>query len=62
VSCPRCRNAISDGFYCIRCGYVPTYAEPITEQIEQNTDTSISTREHCINNAGDVCADVEARI
>jgi hypothetical protein len=24
MSCPRCESHITDGFYCVRCGYVPT--------------------------------------
>ncbi len=24
MNCPRCKCHIADGFYCIRCGYVPT--------------------------------------
>ena len=38
MSCPRCESPISEGFYCIRCGYVPTGIEPI----EQKTDTKAS--------------------
>lgn len=39
MSCPRCESHIAEGFYCIRCGYVPTGIEPI----EQKTDTNAST-------------------
>lgn len=29
VNCPRCHSPIADGFYCIRCGYVPSHGEPL---------------------------------
>jgi hypothetical protein len=29
VNCPRCHNHIAEGFYCIRCGYVPARNEAL---------------------------------
>jgi hypothetical protein len=33
MNCPRCECHIADGFYCIRCGYVPT-------EIDARTNTN----------------------
>jgi hypothetical protein len=38
MNCPRCECHIADGFYCVRCGHVPTSIE----RIEQRTDTNAS--------------------
>lgn len=28
MRCPRCHSHIMEGFYCIRCGHVPTPGKP----------------------------------
>ncbi len=37
MSCPRCKCRIPDGFYCLRCGYVPTEID-----LRTNTEGLIS--------------------
>jgi hypothetical protein len=39
MNCPRCECHIAYGFYCVRCGYVPTSIE----RIEQKADANAST-------------------
>ncbi len=41
MNCPRCECHIADGFYCIRCGYVPTLIDAKTRTDASTVDISI---------------------
>jgi hypothetical protein len=48
MSCPRCEMHISEGFYCVRCGYVPPQGVATIGE-ERNTDASFSSSDRNIN-------------